>query len=192
MDDLAPGLPDSDGFLAAARAGDRHALGNLLEKYRPYLLALAQRVLVHKLPGEDSSVVQDGILAAVDHLPQFKGQTGAEFLGWLTAIVRNEALNRLKRAKRIEPLSVDSGNVALDSQTSPSQRLVRREDAARVRQAVDRLTDRHRQVIELRNFQNLPFAAIASKLAISEALARQLWVRAVQELRDNMGELDGC
>jgi RNA polymerase sigma-70 factor (ECF subfamily) len=187
----APGLPDAESLLAGARAGNRRDLGDLLERYRPYLLALAQRMLAQQLPGENSSVVQDGILAAVDHLHQFKGATCGEFLGWLSAIVRHEALNRLRREKRMEPLPADSRHAPLESQSSPSQQVTRREDAARVRQAVDRLPERSRQVIEMRNFQNRSFTEIAHELSLTDAHVRQLWVRAVRELRDTMESSDG-
>src|SRR5437764_524471 len=108
MSDLPEPAADNDALLVRARAGDAEALGLLTERFRPFLEALARRVLSDRLPGQDSSVVQDGFAAALGRLDQFRGISAAEFLGWLTAIVRNNALDRLRRAQRVTALPNES------------------------------------------------------------------------------------
>ena len=84
-------------MLQAARAGDLEALGQLLEKYRPYLMAVARRVLADQPPGEWSSVVQAGTATALERWQQFRGLTPGEMLNWLAAVVRNRALDRRRK-----------------------------------------------------------------------------------------------
>ena len=67
--------------------------------------------------------------------------------------------------------------------TSPSERLARREEAARLFDALDRLSGDDKKIIELRNFESWSFAEIAREIRISEEAARQRWVRTLKRLR---------
>jgi RNA polymerase sigma-70 factor (ECF subfamily) len=189
MSPPAGAVPDSASLLGEARAGAVQALGELTERYRPYLLRMAARLLDARLPGESSSVVQDAFLAALRGFGRFRGNTPAEFLSWLAEIVRNRALTRLRRAGRINPLAAAPGgeDEVPASGSSPSEQAERRESAARLLEAVHALPPDCREVISLRNFQGLPFEEVAARMRRSSDAVRQLWVRAVRRLREVLG-----
>src|SRR5262249_46659335 len=90
--------PESDALFTAARAGDVAALGRVVDGLRPYLKVIAARELGGRLADkvEDSDVVQEGLLAAVQQFTLFRGGTRAELQAWLVAIVRNNARNLLR------------------------------------------------------------------------------------------------
>src|SRR5947209_2861231 len=189
MDAPADAPSESDRLLAAARAGESAALGQLAERYRPYLRSVAARLLDPRLPSDCSSVVQEALLAAVRGFAQFRGQTGAEFLAWVAQIVRNEALTRLRRAGPVQPLPAspgDAGQLAADI-PSPDEQASRREQVARVLAALDRLPPDYREVITLRNLQGLSLLEVAGRLQRSHAAVRQLWGRAIRRLREECG-----
>src|SRR5262245_56773756 len=96
--------PESDRLLVAARAGDRTAFGHLADGYRPYLKAVALRILADRLPSDGSDIVQTSLAVAFERLAQFREQEPAAFLGWLAAIVRNEALRSLRQAGKLQSL----------------------------------------------------------------------------------------
>ena len=73
-------------------------------------------------------------------------------------------------------------------QTTPSIAAGRKESAARLRDALARLSDRHKQVIQLRRFEELEIAEIAKVMERSENATRILYCRAVQALRAHMVE----
>ena len=181
---------DSDYLLAAARSGDREALGQLTERFRPYLMTVASRILGKPTSGNPESVVQEGLLVAVQSLNQFRGDTGREFLAWLTTIVRHKSLDKMSRGVRCRALPVGSSDDELlaTGSSSPSDHAVRRERAALLRAAVDRLPPDHRQIIDLRSFQGYSYTEIADRMGRSEQAVRQLWVRALGKLRDELGE----
>jgi RNA polymerase sigma-70 factor (ECF subfamily) len=181
---------ESDHLLGQARAGDREALGRLTQRYRPYLLKVAAALLGARLPGEGSSVVQESVLAAVEHFSQFKGQTGAAFLAWLTTILRRAASSRLARAGRVRPWPAgpDGGDQLPADDSSPSAQACRRERAARLLEALGRLPPDHAEVLTLRNLEDLPFEEVAERMGRSCEAVRQLWVRAVKRLRQEWGE----
>jgi RNA polymerase sigma-70 factor (ECF subfamily) len=115
------------------------------------------------------------------------------------AIVRNEAQNLLRywrqemrevdREEALVAGSSDRRQLASDSST-PSQSAVRREQAARLLAALERLPPDYRQVITLRNLQDLPYEAVSARMGRSEPAVRQLWVRAVQRLRQEFGGME--
>src|SRR6516164_9470708 len=79
--------------------------GAALERFRPYLLLLAQHQLGRQAPGklEPSDVVQQTLLEAHRKREQFRGSTDAERAGWLRQMLAfnlADALRALGRARR--------------------------------------------------------------------------------------------
>jgi RNA polymerase sigma-70 factor (ECF subfamily) len=180
-----------DRLLDAAQGGDAAAFWQLAEGYRPYLRTVATRVLGGQLPSDASDVISHSLSVAFERLAQFQDRHAAVFLGWLAAIVRNEALKALRHVGRKQPLPADSGGgeqLAAD-QSGPETRAARREQAARLLAAIHRLPEDYRTVIELRNLKELPFAEVAQRMARSPEAVRKLWTRAMDRLREELGEI---
>ena len=165
------------------------------DSVRPYLKQVARRLLGSGLSAklDPSDVVQRALLNAHEQANQFQGRTFAEWLGWLSVIVRNETLHAIqfyqrdvRDVRREQPLAIELGSVC-QSSVSPQEQAQRREQAALVLAALEHLPEEYRKVVDLRNFQDLPFAAIAEQLGRSVAAVRQLWVRAVRRLRWQIG-----
>lgn len=176
-------------FLDSVRKGDANAWEQLVRDYRPYLLAVARRVLADRPPGDCSSAVQDGLAVGFERAGQFRGQSGAELLGWLSRIVANKACDRLRGDKpSLLPTNAEGEDLLADDATTPSFQCTRRESAARVLEAIAGLPEDYRQVIEQRIFQNRSYDEIASSLNRTNDSVRCLWVRAIRRLRDELGE----
>src|SRR5262245_28560909 len=81
--------PDLGELLALARAGDRRALGHLLEAYRSYLELLARLQIGRRLQGkvEAADLVQETFLAGHRAFEGFRGTTEAELVHWLRQIL---------------------------------------------------------------------------------------------------------
>ena len=186
-----PSSSRDDGLLQAARNGDRSAFGELVQKYRPYLKVVAVRLLGDKLPNDASDAVNNGLLLAFQHFAQCKAVDAAGFLKWLTAIVRHEACRMRGDVVPTQPLPEGSSGgerIARDS-PGPDILAVRREQAARLLAAISRLPADYQMVIDLRNRQKLCFEEVARLMSRSNAAVRQLWVRALDHLRVEMGDV---
>lgn len=194
--------------LRAARGGDGDALGLLLEAYRSYLRLLAQLQIDRRLQGKAnaSDLVQETSLQAHRLFRQFKGTSEGEFLQWLRRILSSRISKLLRRyfgtkardvrLERTLNEELDrSSQVArafLMSETSPSEQAVRREQAVLMADALDRLPADYREVIILRHLKELTFPDLARQMGRSEGSAKQLWVRALGNLRQLVGgEMDG-
>src|ERR1700674_357633 len=83
--------------------GDGQALESLLSRYSPVLYRTALRQLHNPEDAEDA--VQDALLSALKHIPQFEGRS--QISTWLTRIVINSARMQLRRRSRETNISLE-------------------------------------------------------------------------------------
>ena len=193
---------DAARWLAAARAGSREALGQVLETFRGYLLLVADRELDAELraKGGASDLVQDTFLEAQRDFGCFHGNSADELRAWLRRLLLNNVANftrqyrqRAKRqVSREVPLEAGGSShergagLAADI-LSPSGQVVAQEQAAALARAMERLPPDYRQVLALRHEQKLTFAQIGEQMQRSANAARMLWLRAVERLQTELG-----
>ena len=134
--------------------------------------------------------VQNGLSKAYEHIHDF--QRGAKFSTWLTRIVLNQCLMRLRqdRRRRSSPLDAAPGDsapvqIASDAAT-PEQELARKQVIEVVRREIRRIPPLLRHVFMLRDIEQLPLPDVAERLGISVAAAKSRLLRARAELRDRM------
>ncbi len=186
-------------MLAKARSGDDAAVGELLNKYRDYLLLIANQQMDRQLQGKigGSDIVQESMFAAQQGFHQFEGDSPAQFMAWLRKILINDVYETGRKFRRTAKRQVDK-EVELSSGASRDMPLVdpgdtpktdamMKEERRRLREAMMLLSDDHREVLKLRNWDQLPFAEIGVRLDRSEEAARKLWTRAVLQLHKLMG-----
>src|SRR5262245_59360792 len=78
-------------LLERARRGDAEAMGQLLERYQPYLYLLAQRRLSPRIRTrvDPSDIVQQTLFEMQRDLPAFRGGAEEELLAWLRRILQH-------------------------------------------------------------------------------------------------------
>ncbi len=162
--------PPIEELLRRARAGDEDERGRLLEAYRSYLMLLARVQLGQDLRGkvDPSDLVQETFLEAHRDFGQFSGQSEAELLAWLRRVLATGLADQVRRYRgtqqrdlRLErqlAAALDQSSQALERGlaargSSPSAGAERREDAARLAEALERLPADYRDVLLLRHFQ---------------------------------------
>lgn len=196
---------DIDQLVESAKAGDQTALGELLSKYRQYLLFLARSQANDDLQAklDASDIAQEVCLQAHLGISQFRGSNSTEFAGWLRGVLGNVVAMQLrkyfgtqKRDARLEQsidqrLASASGflhsGLAADI-TSPSQNFARNEAFLRMASAMESLPTDYRQVIMYRHMDALPFSEIAKRMERTVDSVEKLWVRGLTKLRQLMDE----
>src|SRR5229473_5758860 len=108
--DNAPSEPEDQNLVSRARAGDRKALEDLIERHQAWIYNIALRMLFHPEDAEDAT--QEILVKVLTRLSSFEGRSS--FRTWLYRIVVNYVLN-MKRG-RVELASTDfaSYGAALD------------------------------------------------------------------------------
>ena len=180
-------MPDQTRrLLVGDLGGDDRSRGELLERLRPRLVLWVTTRLSPALRAkvEPEDVVQEILLSVHKSLEGFQGEDDRAFLRWLFTVAENRIRDQadhfgaLKR-KTPEPIS--------PHQTGPQTAAVRNEMAIKVKDALTRLNENHRQVIQMRRFEELEIAEIAQKMGKSENAVRILYCRAIQALRQELG-----
>jgi len=113
-----PGTAPDRDLLEAARGGDEHAFGRLVEPHRGELHAHCYRMLGSVHDAEDA--LQDAFLRAWRGLPRFEGRSSLR--SWLYTIATNTCLTQIeRRPKRVLP--IDYGP-ATDPHVGPGEPIV--------------------------------------------------------------------
>jgi RNA polymerase sigma-70 factor (ECF subfamily) len=200
-------------LLSRARAGETEALGELCSLYRNYLRMVIRARLGPRLRAhvDLSDVVQETLVEVVRQFPRFPGQTEVALAGWLRYLVGQKLADlgrhhgRAKRGGdgRTRPLDIapgggldgEEGGRMLDllalSQTSPSQAASRREQLARLADALAGLAEQEADVLWLYFVEDLPFVAIGQRLDLSRKSVSRICARGLKHLRRSLGGTPG-
>ncbi len=193
---------DADLLLQQARAGDESARGRLLELYRHDLGVMAQSLLDPTLRSRvaSSDLVQETLLEAHRDFGQFAGAGERGLIAWLHKIlVRNLAdqanfhhagRRDVRRDRSLDDQPESSAPALVDelaaSISTPSDQVMRQEEADALAEALERLPADYREVFILRNLEGVAFAEIASRMGRSPSAVRMLWERALVKLSQTL------
>jgi RNA polymerase sigma-70 factor (ECF subfamily) len=184
-------------LLVAVHGGADGALSQLLELYRPYLLAIANQEFDPALRGKagPSDLVQETLVRATKRLPVELPQDESEFRAWLRKILirrldslrkryRGTAKRQIRRERSLDDVDVRDYLKSLVSAAdqTPGSQAAANERREQVQQALKRLPKEYRTMIFWHNRDGLGWTQIALKLDRSPDAARMLWKRAVQQL----------
>ena len=193
---------DAARWLAAARAGSREALGQVLETFRGYLLLIADREMDPELraKGGASDLVQETFLEAQRDFGRFHGNSADELRAWLRRLLLNNVANFTRqyreRAKRQvgREIPLEAGGSSHErgaglaaNTVSPSGAVLALEQAEALARALERLPADYRQVLAYRHDEQLTFEEIGQRMRRTANAARMLWLRAVERLQREMG-----
>jgi RNA polymerase sigma-70 factor (ECF subfamily) len=170
---------DLDQLLALARGGDVQAREALFRQLRPFVRAFFRRRV-----GQDSAsdLTQDVQIRMNQGLERFRG-VGWQLLVWSRRIAARVFCDYLaQRSLPLEPLPADIPRRGTDD----LERLVRAEEMARLRQALEALPEKYQVVIEARLFEGLPPVAIAQRLGCPASTVRVYSKRAVEMLSERL------
>lgn len=155
----------SDEMLAerVRRSDDTMAFGQLVERYRTRLVALARRMLASGsgIGGDAEDVAQEVFVAAYDKRASYR--TGTSFRSWLYRIAVNRCLDRLRaRARYPAPHRMEDLPEPIEPDSDPLHAVLAEEWEARLRQAVAALPPKYRAVFILRHLDDLSYEEIAA------------------------------
>jgi len=179
-----------DELVVLAQAGDNTAFTELIERHQSTCKRMAVSILRDQQDAEDE--VQNAFWKAYEHLGQF--QQDAKFSTWLSRIVVNQCLMRLRKDRRARFVYLDEGvageDVASldlpDRTQSPEQALAQTEVGAVLQGEIRRIPPLLRDVFILRDVEEMGMPEVAEKLGISIAAAKSRLLRARLELRQRM------
>jgi len=172
-------LADDAILVARVRSGDGTAYAVLVDRYGHRLHAM----LLHLAAGDAElagEFTQEAFVRAFANLDQFAGRSG--FYTWLWRLARNRAIDLLARKR---PQATDLSTLQPSSNAAaPGARLEQDELRAGVQRALARLPIDSREIIVLREFDQLDYAEIADVLDLAEGTVKSRLNRARAALRE--------
>jgi len=182
-------LSNESTLVHEARAGNTEAFATLINHYDENVFRLAVNITRNKEDAED--VLQEALFKAYINIGRFRG--GSRFYTWLVRIALNEALMKLRKRRSgrqvslDELLETDDQNLVrretVDWRDDPEQRFARQELQQTLRQAVEGLDENSREVLLLRDAENLSTRETAQMLGLSVTTVKTRLRRARMELR---------
>lgn len=169
-------------LIAKVIAGDDSAFEKIMRLYNQRLFRVARSIL--KDDDEAIDVVQDAYVTAYYQLRSFRGPTG--FASWLSRIVSNEALSRLRKLRRLSYTLDDPDSRHLDISSNapqPLDTIAKRQLRQLLEQAIDQLSLNYRSVYVLRAVQQLSTRETSESLGLTEDVVKTRYKRAKQKLQ---------
>ncbi len=169
---------------------DQAAFEALMRRYNSKLFRVARAIV--KDDGDAEDVLQEAYLQAYRNIATFRGES--QLSTWLTRIVVNQSLMRLRRQKRdrvvvsfgAHPEGSDrtEADVADDRTESPPSAMLRAEVRRILERRIDELPVAFRTVFVLRDVEDLSVQETAECLSIPAATVRTRLFRARTLLRE--------
>ncbi len=191
--------PDTDELLRQVQAGDRSAEDRLFARHRGRLRRMVSLRMDQQLSRrlDPSDVVQEALAAASVQLPAYLKRRPLPFYPWLRQIAwqtlidlyRMHVATGRRSVRRERNLTLpDHSSVLLIEQLAghepgPSERLLSEELKSRVRAAIAQLESHDREILVMRDLEQMDVGDIAAVLQISESAVKMRRLRAIRRLR---------
>jgi RNA polymerase sigma-70 factor (ECF subfamily) len=154
-----------------AQKGDMPAFEELVARHRDKIYACCYTMLRNEDAALDLS--QEAWVKAWQRLAQFQGDSS--FATWATRITINVCLDQLRKnksrqAESIEEMAEESGGVERQMPVvtvNPTERLERGELRQKIDEVLGKLTEEHRTVLVLHEFQEMEYKEIAKTTGVS-------------------------
>ena len=179
---LAAELPD-DEIIRQVLDGNTGLFELLMRRYNERVYRAARAIVCDEQEAED--VMQEAYVSALTHLHQFNG--AARFSTWLTSIVINESLARVRRRVKYQAFDDERSAVEPSVSSRPSENPERfaftEELRGLLEGAIDELPDGMREVFVLRDVEGLSTSEVAEALGVSEDVVKTRLSRGRAALR---------
>lgn len=163
--------PVLDPLVQRARAGDAEALEELLASVAPSVERYGRRMCGNAHDADD--VLQDTLLAIATHLGDFEGRSS--LLSWVFTLARTACARRRRGLKNSPGVSPLDAAEPIDQAPGPEEHAAARELGRALDEALDALSEEHREVVLLRDVEGLTAPDAAASLGLSvDALKSRL------------------
>lgn len=173
-------------LLKRAQRGDKEALGELMEKYRPMVCTMIKRIVKDSDTADD--IFQQTCLNAIKNITKFDGKN--KFITWFCCIALNAARNHLRSLKKFPLVNVEDvkEELLIDNRTNISfeRFLVELQDV--LNDAIANLPEIHRLPLILFHGDQLTYEEIAIVLGIPLGTVKSRTARGHKQVRHYIRE----
>jgi RNA polymerase sigma-70 factor, ECF subfamily len=178
---------DADALLLRRIArGEVHLIGEIYDQYAAVLFPMALRILHDREEAEDT--LHDVFVTVAARADSYAAERGS-VAGWLSTLVRNLSIDRLRRRKRRGAL--ERHHLAHEPKAqliSPEAESAQASERARIRSAMRSLPDMQREPLVRAFYEGLSYAQIAADEGLPVGTVKSRISRGIASLRQTLGE----
>jgi RNA polymerase sigma factor (sigma-70 family) len=181
----------------AINSRDQKAYAELMSRYRDSIYFMLLKMVNNKDDAEDLTIEAFG--KAFKRLQQYTPNYA--FSTWLFKIASNNCIDFIRRKKNNSTYSIDKPfdngegdelTMEIRSETlDPEEKIIRKQKMDMMREVVEKLKPRYRQLVELRYFQELSYEEIAAELDLPLGTVKAQLFRAREFLFNIMKNTQG-
>src|SRR5215216_601728 len=176
-------LGSDEVIVERALTGDAEAFGELVRRWERRIFALTYGMLGREEDARDAT--QETFLAAFRNLRGFRGE--AKVSSWLHRIAVNQCISRQRRAKVRSESALEeeneAGGFAAPVSESPVRVVEGRQETLAVRRAINSLPLELRQIVVMKEFEELTFREIADALDLPLSTVKSRLYTALKQLQ---------
>ncbi len=178
-------LGNDEIIVERALTGDAEAFGEIVRRWERRIFALTYGILGREEEARDAT--QETFLAAFRNLRGFRGE--AKVSSWLHRIAVNQCISRQRRSKVRSESALDdehdqdASGFATSSEYSPANVAEGRQETIAVRRAINSLPIELRQVVVMKEFEELTFREIADVLDLPLSTVKSRLYTALKQLQ---------
>ena len=175
-------LASDEVIVERALTGDADAFGELVRRWERRIFALTYGMLGREEDARDAT--QETFLAAFRNLRGFRGE--AKVSSWLHRIAVNQCISRQRRAQVRSESALDddtADSIAVPYSHSPAHVAEGRQETLAVRRAINSLPLELRQVVVMKEFEELTFREIADALDLPLSTVKSRLYTALKQLQ---------
>ena len=176
---------NDEHIVERALTGDAEAFGEIVQRWERRIFALTYGMLGREEDARDAT--QETFLAAFRNLRGFRGE--AKVSSWLHRIAINQCITRQRRTKVRNEAALDdeqekdAAKFSAPLKYSPALSVESRQTTRAVRLAVNSLPLELRQVVVMKEFEELTFREIADALDLPLSTVKSRLYTALQQLQ---------
>lgn len=166
--------------MAAAQAGDRHALDTLLRRHHDRIHAVCRRLAGNDADGLDAT--QEALIAIARGIRRFDGRSA--FATWAYRVATNACLDELRRRGRRPTPGLPEEGAPGAPPAAPSGGIEVLPDRLAIDDALAQLSEEFRAPVVLRDLCDLDYAQIAEALDLPPGTVRSRIARGRAQLAE--------
>jgi len=164
-------------------SGDIEAFETLIQSHQKRVYNIALRMTGN--PEDAQELAQDAIVRAFTSIGKFRGDSS--FSTWLYRITINVCTDFLRKRRKTTVISMEQGPVSNENNQGiqieeeapgPDELAEKKQLKELVREAIDLLSDEHKQVLILRDIMDMSYKEIANTLNVNEGTIKSRLNRA--------------
>lgn len=176
---------DDRALIEAFQEGDDFAFVSLYNRHKAAVYTYCVKMVLDKDIAKD--ILQETFIRVFENRDRLLN--AGSFRAWLFTIARNQCLNSLRRGNRQVPLE-NARTEALTVDELPISALEKSEQIELVNAFLGRLKDDYREVMILREYQNLTYEEIAAITRTTVSAVKSRLFKARRKLAELMGEAE--